>query len=663
MEPRELEQMLKDHQLWLRSGEKEGKRAVFRDSLGAISVLAGANLERADLNGANFTATDLTDTNFQRAELRRVSFHDATLRRTNFREADLQNANLEEAKSLLSTQLAGADVAGAKLPHAIAEFEGLKPIAEATSNAQKLFIAILAGCVYTWLTIGTTTDAALLTNSASSPLPVIGTALPIVGFYLVAPIILAAIYFYFHLNMQRLWEGLADLPAVFPDGRPLDKVADPWLLNGLVRAHVFRLRSERPPLSRMQEWLSIVLAWWVVPITLFVLWARFLARHDWLGTGLHIFSLTVAIGFGWMSYRLARATLRGASRRPLVWAQAWKDLRTYKRSSWAFWVCVFGVIFYVISASAIEGVRPNYQIGEEPNLGKYSLRRLVPRGLEAIGFSPFANFLEEDISTKPSNWSGDIKEYPSVKPARLRAANIQYANAAGAFLVNADMRDAHASHAELGEANLWHANLVGADLSSATLRYADLSEANLNGALLSKANLDGAKASGAHLSHADLVGALLADADLSSADLTSAHLSERISEETPAPGEDSPVMERANLSRDDLSDANLTNANLQGAILRKANCSRTNFSNANLSRADLSGAIFSGAIFSDADLSGANLSGARLSGCHLSNAKLSNASLDGAYLDGAALTTVEGLTQNQLEKAIIDGQIPPRTEY
>lgn len=191
----------------------------------------------------------------------------------------MQNANLENTNFLLTSQLGGADVTGAKLPEPIAEFKGLETIAEATSNAQKLFVAMLGGCLYSWLTIGTTKDAALLTNSASSPLPIIGTALPIVGFYLVAPVLLSALYFYFHLNMQRIWEALADLPAVFPDGRSLDKRADPWLLNGLVSAHFVRLRRERPALSRLQQGLSISLAWWVVPLTLLVFWARFLARH------------------------------------------------------------------------------------------------------------------------------------------------------------------------------------------------------------------------------------------------------------------------------------------------------------------------------------------------------------------------------------------------
>lgn len=316
MERGELTKILEAHEIWVQSGGKQGRRAE----------LVGANLNDGDFEGRN-----LTNANLQGAELRRANFAGAQLRRTNLREADLQNANLETANFLLTAQLAGADVAGAKLPPAIAEFEGLKTIAEAVSNAQKLFLAMSSGCLYSWLTIATTKDFALITNSASSPLPIIGTALPMVGFYLTAPLVLVAIYFYFHLNMQWLWEALADLPAVFPDGRSLDKRADRWLLNRLVSAHFVRLRSERPALSRVQQWLSIALGWWVVPATLVLFWARFLPVHSWFGTGLQIFFVAAVLGFGWMCYRLACATLRGTQRKPFRWREALNDPRIYKR--------------------------------------------------------------------------------------------------------------------------------------------------------------------------------------------------------------------------------------------------------------------------------------------------------------------------------------------
>lgn len=689
MSPEELNKVLQSHQLWLTSDGKEGERAnlegveleraglqgadlqnailngaAFKNAnliatnlqgarlLGASfdgANLRGADLRNALLEGAVFKDAKLIETNLQGGQLRRATFDGAILRRANLREADLENASLENAKFLLSSQLAGSNVAGAKLPAAIAEFKGLETIAEATSNAQKLFVAMLGGCLYSWLTIGTTKDAALLTNSASSPLPIIGTALPIVGFYMVAPVVLLAMYFYFHLNMQRLWEALADLPAVFPDGRSLDKRADPWLLNGLVSAHFVRLRRERRPLSRVQQWLSILLAWWIVPATLFVFWGRFLVRHDWFGTDLHITLLAAAIGFGSMSYRLARATLRGAPRKLFLWAQAWKDRRTFKRVAGIFATCVLAVVLYLVSFGAIGGIPPDdlYSVYSEydldsclPSLSENDLRILVPRVLGRIRLSPFpfANLYEEDVSTKPPNWTGQPTEDVLVKGARLDNARMEYAYADLAFLVNAKLRSAKLRKASLVQANLSHADLSHADLSNAVLANADLNNANLSEADMSCATLLGAdlsdaRLSGANLSEADLGGADLTRAKLNNANLTSAHFPDA-------------HLQQADLSLAELAEADLTNADL---------------TEADLFQAKLSGAYLARTNLSNAKLHYCNLSKAYLVGADLTGADVTATNLDEANLKGVDLRTVKGLTKSQIQKAIKDKNtlLPP----
>ena len=160
------------------------------------------------------------------------------------RGADLQGQDLTEVKGLLPEHLAGADLTGAKLPDDIAKFPALDQVAAISSEARKIFIGLLAACVYSWLVIGTTTDVALIVNTASSPLPIINTPIPIAGFYVVGATLLAAVYCYFHFYLQRLWRMLATLPAVFPDGTALDDRTDPWLLTNLVRADFKRLKRE-----------------------------------------------------------------------------------------------------------------------------------------------------------------------------------------------------------------------------------------------------------------------------------------------------------------------------------------------------------------------------------------------------------------------------------
>jgi len=85
----------------------------------------------------------------------------------------------------------------------------------------------------------------------------------------------------------RLAAGLGTR-TTFPDGRTLDKKAYPWLLNVLVRTHLPRLSQVRTHLMRWQAQFSILLAWGLVPLTIAMVWARYLRAHDWAITRLHI---------------------------------------------------------------------------------------------------------------------------------------------------------------------------------------------------------------------------------------------------------------------------------------------------------------------------------------------------------------------------------------
>ena len=138
---------------------------------------------------------------------------------------------------------------------------------------------MLLVCAYTLLTAFTTADAALVTNSGTSPLPIIGSRISVVWFFRCAPVLLLGFYIYFHLYSQRLWEALAALPAVFPGGRTLDRAACPWPLNGMVRAHQRRLVNRQPALFAWRYAASVFAAWWVVPLT-----GGGASRNDSIGT-------------------------------------------------------------------------------------------------------------------------------------------------------------------------------------------------------------------------------------------------------------------------------------------------------------------------------------------------------------------------------------------
>jgi len=466
-----LKQILAAHKKWLDSEGKEGKQANLQEA-----YLWKANLEEANLREANLQKADLWKANLQKADLSGANLQGAYLGQANLQEADftradlkganltevkglseatLQNANLDEVTGLLGSEFARADVTGTKLPEDIRDFEVLQVVEETSKNARKIFLAMLLGCVYSWLTIATTTDVNLLTNSASSPLPIIGTEIPIAYFYWAAPFILIALYVYLHFYLQRLWKGLAGLPAIFPDGKSLDERAYPWLLNGLVRRHFERLKTGRPLMAHMEEWVTILLAWWVVPLTLLGFWLRYLPKHEVWGTAFHVTLLAASMWGAISFYNIAAATLSGERRQGYA--------------HWAMWRIPY-VATALLLVAIIAISNPQYS-------------------------RTAAHFVEKDVSRKPANYWELLAEdrIKSVKGASLRWSDLRYANAYRVFLVNADLRDANLQQAFLAFANLQQANLGFADLQGADLINANLQQANLFQANLQWADFRGAK--------------------------------------------------------------------------------------------------------------------------------------------------------------------------
>ena len=506
--------------------------ANFRGALSYEIHLEEAQLVRADLEHAHLIKAKLSNANLNGANMRmarasEAELSEASLIGTIIRDADLQDADLSTVKGLLARQLAGANVSGAKLPGDISKFEGLGQVKGLSGSVKKLFTALLLGCVYCWLTIFSTTDVRLLTNSASTPLPIIQTPIPIAGFYGVAPFILLAIFIYFHLYLQHLWRELASLPAVFPDGKPLDEKAHPWLLNSLVRAHVVRLSGYRPPLSRLENGLSILLAWWTVPFTIAIFWIRSLQRHDWVLTGFLIGFLVISVVCALRFQLLAKTTFRGQQSPPIRSTGNQRQIDIFKETFRATWKLVgvglvVVVLALVISDGAINGV-----ISDEFRKGGWDApwhRTVVPRSLPYVGARAFADLDEKEASTRPLDWylrpDDDLPR--GVQGAQLRQADLRYARAFAAFLTKADLRSGQLQKAYLAGAQLQQASLINAQLQGASLSAAKLQGANLGGAnlqntnlfatRLQEANLYGAQFQGANLVRAQLQGAYLVNA-------------------------------------------------------------------------------------------------------------------------------------------------------
>lgn len=519
----------------LRRVDLRGAYLRGRDLKGAD--LHGVDLEGADLEGADLEGANLEEANLRGAELEGARLVNAVLKRTTLWDANLRNADLTGAKDLLPEYLAGADLSGATLPQTVLQADGVTHANELSRNAGKLLVALLTACAYALITIFGTKDVQLLKLSGAAKLPIIDTEVPLFWFYLLAPTCLLGLYIYFHLYLHRLWEELASLPAVFADGRPLDKRIDPWLLNGLARNYFRQLRDQPQRLAFLQTSLSTVVAWYVLPITLFFFFARYSGRllwlpekADWGWAALQVVLLTLTVWISLTLHRLGVATLcretSGLSRPKRLFRQ-WE---TYARGALAL---------AVVSAAC---------------------------SLCVIGRSRFA-----------ANLQGADLRGAHLDGARLPRARLDEARLEGTHLQKARL-----SHAHLGEARLEGAHLEEAALRESHLEGAHLREATLSKAALRGADLTGAECQKAHFDNSDLSGAVLKGTDLTGADLSGTALA------------------AAELNQAVLTGANLFTADLHGAVLQGANLRGANLQYADLRGAELDGALLQGVDLSTA---------------------------------------------------------------
>jgi uncharacterized protein YjbI with pentapeptide repeats len=545
----------------------DGRRANLERANLRGADLRGARLERTSLRWADLQGADLRDANLQGADLKGANFAGADLCRARFDDnaspgtgdlaeaaffnADLTEATLGNTTGLAVSALAGSVLTDAKLPDTVKKFDGLERVAEISKSATVAFIGMLAACGYSWLTIATTSDPRLITNSSTSPLPIAGTDVPIVGFYWAAPLVVLGAYLYVHLYLQRLWQALSKLPAVFPDGLALDEKAYPWLLTGLVRAHFVRLRDDRPFASRVENLLTILIAWWIVPATLAAFWIRYLPRHHWAGTLLHVVLLMAAVWAAMGFYSLMKRTLQGYD---LLREKRRRDPKAADGVAKAGWwetrprvprlqkaeATALAVAVVLIALGAIEGgpskppepgaIERRLSEPQHPEPARWDIRTLVADGFRLLGWRTHAELTDADLSVKPPGWtglpdSGWEKELFRVRGASLAGADLRHARASGTFLIKAELEGADLSSADFSGADLRHAWLFGARLADADLRFADLRGAVLLGADFSGTNLSlarfdkhntlfGIKLDGAILARADLTDVDLADVDL-----------------------------------------------------------------------------------------------------------------------------------------------------
>ena len=618
----DLAELLDQHKQWVESGGETGVKADLCGVNLAKADLTGVNLQGAHLHRVNLAGADLSMANFRGASLVRANLESTNLLGTELRGANLMGANLYGAEGLWFGRLGGTNLFDAVLPESISAVDSSKAIGDATKVARWFYFLTMGVSLICCLLIAFTSDVRLLLNSSALPIARLGNLLPMTGLYLGGPLVLLALSLRFHFLLLRLWGSMAALPAVFPDGQTLEKDG-PWYLMGLVRRH-FRWQGEsRSAMTAFETVLSTVLAYWIVPATMFFFWLRYLTRQDFRGTLLHVFLMTVSVATATcVPFVVSRVLRPGDIRLP----KSKNILRMILGTTRA--ALATGCILFVISLGVNRGLPSDHNAAAEESPS--DPRRWAAMVFQSVGYRPYADLTEAALSTPPPPgeiWTDETVQ--QISGAHLNQMNLRFARGYRAFLVNA---------------RLWRANLEGAYLSEADLRGSNLREALLRSAILDRAQLGhvvlvSSNATGANFAAADLrfsdlsygtfENAVLSNAKVSGASLYAVNL------------------RNAQLLRTDLSRTDMRDTKLEHAVLSFANLEQTDLSSAKLGEANLTGAILKGAILLDADLKKTDLRGAYLTGAVLRGAEFDGANLAGADLRGAA-----GITALQVCSAL-----------
>jgi len=609
-----FDEKLASHREWVESHGLTGQRADLSGAEMEASDLISVNLRLADLHDANLRASDLLLADLRDACLVRADLEEACLVGANLEGANLEGASLETAMGLVPRQFAGANLRDALLAPQLMEFEAVAAFQRASQTAFRYFGAMTAASMLSWLVIWKTRDAQLLTDSAIIPFlhsHAAAAALPTVESYLIVPVALFILYLLFHFHLQRLWDSVMELPAIFPDGHALGD-RGPGMISGLLRTH-FRWMNPDPSSTRMVEkGVSLLAAYWIVPATLLLFWARYLTRQEIHGTILQALLVVIATGIAaYATTKVGRPQERWAFEKK--WAQ--RLIAKIQATNPISVASVLGIVLLLLSAGTIAGVP--HDRSRAPQYGPASVRRWAANAFWWMAYDPYPDLTEASISRRPTNWNGADEEVAFVDGLRTNNARFRYAQAYGAFLANS-----HLWRADFRGAFLSEADLRGADLGQSNMRFAVMDHTQMNHANLDRSNLDGADLRRAdlryaNLSYCSLVDAVLVDARLDGASLYTARLT-------------GATMTRANLGKADLRESYLDSAHMDHVDLRNAY-----LWSARLPGADLGGAQMESAILIDANLQGANLGGAQLTGTVLNGADLTGTSLEGTDLRGA----------------------------
>lgn len=320
-------------------------------------------------------------------------------------------------------------------------------IAEVSKNSQQVLFLLISFLAYCGLTVLGTADRQIILNSTVQ-LPVLNVAMPMSGFFLVAPALALILFVYLQLSIQRL-KGLMN--QLESDYQPLEnRRLYPWLLT---------IASDPEPgvIGTLQRSLADFILWWSLPSVLLLFSFWFIKKHDHVlcyVIGVYpILGLAVVLFF-WTKYEQPKRLSR--FHRGVLIATS------------AIVVCNLVLLVLVIPAANSGALYPSRD--DTPQQVEMQRHRLA----NVLGAWTSVDLSYQVLITEQK------KEYNTfwvdLEDAHMEGANLTYT-----ILKLANMRNAHLRGALVLNTTLRGANLQGADFLGATISGADFAYADLTG--------------------------------------------------------------------------------------------------------------------------------------------------------------------------------------
>ena len=500
---------------------------------------------------------------------------------------------------------------------------------------QTLWFTFLTFTLYLAIAAGTTTHRMLFLEEGLT-LPILNVKLPLLGFYVVAPVFFVIYHAYFLMMLVLLARSAKAFERTLRKAVPMRAAQERYRMR-LENAIFLQLLSGalRERMGRNSAWLRLIatLTLAVLPIVLLLMiQIMFLPyHHDWM-TWLHRALIIFDLALIWTLWP-AFLYEGGARLMP--------RLKNYRRNLvntvLSSLVLIFSITIMTYPGETMNRLGAVNRIGLSTFLFGYADLGLDGPGER--GFLPNRLWLPNEVFVQQENLDLLTAKDENGKCPVLRVFSLPLADRdlTGAVLISTDLRKGDFMRAKIAHAyfdDAWldearfevkegtaasfiRARLNGASFFMAQLpasqfKLAELNKACLNSANLAGASLDYARLKGASLYLAQMQGAWLYEAQMQGAKLDNAQ------------------MQGATLIRAQMQGATLIRAQMQGASLIWAQ-----MQGASLFRARMQGALLDGAYLQGALLDEAHLQGATLDRAHLEGASLRNAEMQGASLYGA----------------------------